>query len=638
MRPLLPLILLFQSALLTAQPTDYYRFPLNIPIYLSANFGEIRTNRFHTGIDIKTEGVVGKPLYAAADGYIARVTVAPTGYGRALYIAHPNGTTTVYAHMDRFTSAIENFLKSERYRLKRSDLDAFPDVGRFTVKKGDPIGFAGNSGSSTGPHLHFEVRQTSTGKTLNVPARGWIKTAEADMIPPRIMRLYHIDIDTIAGVPIHSRPRAHDVKQSLDGSWSLVRSEPLKAGPTSYFVIETTDRRGDVTNTFGVRRVRMSVDGDERVVFEKDGLLFDEVRYACVSVLYDIQRTSRNEVIMLATKSGNRLPMYKKAIGRGTIRFSGESGNSSVNSNSNSGGNSHNSSKIAEGIDGSNSNARTSESTSENTSGSTSKIAPGAASKTTSKTTTKTITITVEDDAGNTSFLNFSVIPDPAHTPPSRPAGRIATDRSDFIYLSDGLAVSIPKGALYEPVFYTQSVVELPVKPRADSIRPLTPLLRTGDGIRPLHSAMKLGISAPEIPENQRHHACLARVADNGTLSYAGGAWSNGSVNGTSRDFGTFCVVVDATPPTVRASFADAADLTRTESITITSTDNFSGISSFSGTIDGEWIIFERSASHGRFTHRFDLERLQVGRTHTLEFTTRDGAGNRTVWRGTFFK
>ncbi len=190
----------FQFSTVAAQPADYYRSPLDIPIYLSANFGEIRTNRFHTGIDIKTEGVVGKPLFAAADGHIARVTVAPTGYGRALYIAHPNGTTTVYAHMDRFTPEIEDYLKAERHRAKRSDIDAFPDAARFPVKKGDRIGFAGNSGSSTGPHLHYEVRRTSDSRTLNVMTRGWITTAETDVVAPRIVRLYHIDVDTIAGV------------------------------------------------------------------------------------------------------------------------------------------------------------------------------------------------------------------------------------------------------------------------------------------------------------------------------------------------------------------------------------------------------------------------------------------------------
>ncbi len=577
-------------AVVSAQSADYYRCPLDIPVYLSANFGEIRTNRFHTGIDIKTQGVVGKPLYAAADGHIARVTVAPGGYGRALYIAHPNGTTTVYAHMDRFTREIEDYLRTERYLHKRSDIDAFPPASRFPVKKGDRIGFAGNSGSSTGPHLHYEVRNSATSRTLNVMPRGWVTTAEKDNLPPRIVRLYHVDVDSISGVPVHSKPRVYDVKAGENGVYSLLRVSPLKAGPSSYFVIEATDRRGDVANTFGVYRVRMAVDGEERVVFEKDGVAFDEIRYACASVLYDIQRRTRNEAVMLAVKSGNALPMYKKAVGHGVVEFPsfGKEGWQAQ----------------PDGVVGN---------------------------------PPKTIKITVEDDSGNTSSLTFAVERDPSHTPPPRPAGRIALDRGDFINYSNGLAVSIPKGALYEPMFYTQSVVEIPVQPRTDSIRPLSPLHRTGDGVQPLHRPMRLGIAA-DIPENLRRRACLAKVSDNGALSYAGGTWSNGSVNGTARDFGTFCVVADTIPPVVKASFKQGADLSGTSTITLTATDNFSGVSYFTGTIDGEWIIFERNASRGQYVHRFDPARLQTGRTHTLEFTVRDGAGNSTTFKSSFIK
>jgi murein DD-endopeptidase MepM/ murein hydrolase activator NlpD len=573
----------------TAQSADYYRSPMDIPVYLSANFAEIRTNRFHTGIDIKTGGVVGKPLYAAADGYIARVTVAPTGYGRALYIAHPNGTTTVYAHMDRFTAEVEAYLRAERYRTRRSDLDAYPDAGRFPVKKGDVIGTAGNSGSSTGPHLHYEVRQSATSRTLNVMTRGWVTTAAADRTAPRIVRLYHVDVDTIAGVPVHSRPRPYDVKQGADGRYTLVRTSPLKAGPASYFVIETTDRRGDVTNTFGIFRVRMTIDGDERVVFEKDGVLFDEVRYACASVLYDIQRKTGNEAVMLAVRNGNRLGMYKRAVDRGMILFRDGDG----------------------------------------------------------ATSPRNVEISVEDDSGNTSTLGFAVEPDTARTAPDRPDGVVASDRRDFLHTGGGMTVSIPRGALYEPVFYTQSIVDLAVAPRNDTIRPLSPLYRIGAGYEPLHSAMRVCIAA-DVSEDVRSRACLARVSDSGALSYAGGkwvsgnydlgAWGGGGVNGSSRDFGTFCVVVDAEPPTVRASFTAGADLSKSSSVTITATDNFSGIASFTGTIDGEWIIFERDASRGRFVHRFDAERMATGRTHTLEFTCRDGVGNSTTLRRTFFK
>ena len=574
---------------LSAQPAGYYRSPLDIPIYFSANFGEIRTNRFHTGIDIKNQGVTGKPLYAAADGYIARVTVAPNGYGRALYIAHPNGTTTVYAHMDRFTREIEDYLRAERYRQKRSDIDAFPPANRFPVQKGETIGLAGNSGSSTGPHLHYEVRESATSRTLNILAKGWVTPEVKDNVPPRIIKLYHIDTDTIAGVPIHSAPRAYDVKLNPDGGYSLTHTQPLKAGPASYFVVEATDRQGDVTNTFGIYRVRLAVDGTEKLLFEKDALSFDDIRYACASVLYSVQRSSRNEAVMLATKSGNHLPMYKKAVDRGVVRFD---------------------------------------------------YAPNTGTEETTKSTDNAlinIEIAVEDDAGNVVKLAFAVTRDLAHVIPKRPEGRIASDKRDFIHYADGMAVSIPRGALYEPIFYTQTIVETPVPPRADSIRPISPLHRIGDVVLPLHKNMTM-IVAADVPDSLRARTCLAKVSDKGALSYMAGTYLDGAVKGTTRDFGTFCVVADTVPPVVKASFGEGENLSGKTAVTLTATDNFSGIAHFTGTIDGEWIIFERTASKGQFLHRFDTEKLQTGRSHTLEFTVRDGVGNTTTLRRTFLK
>jgi hypothetical protein len=344
-------------------------------------------------------------------------------------------------------------------------------------------------------------------------------------------------------------------------------------------VVQATDRRADVTNTFGIYRATLAEDGRERVVFEKDAVTFDDIRYACASVLYDVQRRAAwgNEAVMLATKSGNRLPMYKKSEGRGAIVFK-------------------------EG-----------------------------------DTAPKQITITVADDAGNTSTLSFAVEPDAVHTPPARPEGRVATERGNFVHTEDGLSVMIPKGALYEPLFYTQTVVNTQVAPRGDSIHPLSPLYRTGDGVTPLHAAMRLGI-AVDLPEVQRRRACIAKVGTNGVLSYVGGKWSNGSVNGSSRDFGVFCVVADTAAPRVRSSLAEGADLTKASGFTVTASDNFSGLASFAGSIDGEWIIFERNAARGEFIHRFDAQKLQTGRKHSLEFTATDGAGNSATLRRTFFK
>ena len=144
-----------------------YGNPLDIPIALSATFGEIRPNHIHAGLDIKTQGVEGKKVYAVADGYVSRIGVSPYGYGNVLYITHYDGYTSVYAHLQRFSGEIAKYVKQYQYKHKKFASQIYPDAGKFPVKKGDLIAYSGNSGGSGGPHLHFEIRHTVSEKPLN---------------------------------------------------------------------------------------------------------------------------------------------------------------------------------------------------------------------------------------------------------------------------------------------------------------------------------------------------------------------------------------------------------------------------------------------------------------------------------------
>ena len=145
-----------------------YISPFDFPLYLSGTFGELRSNHFHAGIDIKTESVEGKKIYAIEDGYISRIKISTWGYGRVLYIVHPKtGHTSVYAHMQKFNNEIEKIIKKEQYRKESFEVNFYPTKNTILVRQGEVIGLSGNSGGSGGPHLHFEIRDTKTEHALN---------------------------------------------------------------------------------------------------------------------------------------------------------------------------------------------------------------------------------------------------------------------------------------------------------------------------------------------------------------------------------------------------------------------------------------------------------------------------------------
>lgn len=261
MRRLLISALLLCSAPVSAQhlaPEDYI-FPLrDVAGLYSANFGEMRPNHFHSGIDIKTDGVTGKPVLATADGYISRIAVTPGGYGRAIYITHPNGTTSVYGHLSKFRDDIEKYVHEERYRTRRNSINLYPPADRFPLKQGEQFAWSGNTGSSAGPHLHFEIRDSRTQRTLNTISSGVIRTR--DDIPPRLVKLYYVEVDSVRGVPVHARPRPVELVEKTPGRYALKQEGALSVGGRGYFILETTDRKNDVSNTFGLWRIREFAD------------------------------------------------------------------------------------------------------------------------------------------------------------------------------------------------------------------------------------------------------------------------------------------------------------------------------------------------------------------------------------------
>ncbi|MBN2814449.1 MAG: M23 family metallopeptidase, partial [Bacteroidales bacterium] len=217
--------------------------PVDIPILLSGSYGELRSTHFHAGIDIKTQQTEGKNVLAAAEGYVYRIVVQTDGYGKALYLRHPGGKITVYAHLSMFSPAVEAYVKENQYRRKSFELDLYPEAGKFSYKCGEQIGLSGNTGSSEGPHLHFEVRDRSGSVPLNPLNYGF---AIADKTKPRISGLF------IYNLVVSDRSKKVIAKTELsltgnNGHYRLTNDTVTIAGPVG-IGIETYDYFDQSTN------------------------------------------------------------------------------------------------------------------------------------------------------------------------------------------------------------------------------------------------------------------------------------------------------------------------------------------------------------------------------------------------------
>ncbi len=299
-RLLLYIYCLFATSILSAQDTTahYYRSPLSVdmPILLSANFGELRGNHFHAGLDFRVGGVPGAKLYAIADGYISRISVSPEGYGKAIYINHPNGTTSVYGHLHAFSSVIKNHIENIQYKRQRFAVDVTLDPDIIPVKKGDIIGIAGNSGSSFGAHLHFELRKTATQAPFNVLSAGIYKTT--DNIAPAIKRVVFYKYEEENGIPIIEPFFTSNIS-------GLQKTVDV---PNRFFIaVDASDRQNGTGGKFDINRMEVKLDDTLIFSYRIDEFLFGESRYINSLIAYDYLPVSSHPMIKTYVEPGNKL-------------------------------------------------------------------------------------------------------------------------------------------------------------------------------------------------------------------------------------------------------------------------------------------------------------------------------------------
>ena len=546
-------IFLFAGITNNTAEAQQLRKPMDIPVLLSGNFGELRSNHFHSGIDFKTQGVEGKPIHSVQDGYVSRISVSPWGYGNGLYITHPNGTTTVYGHLQKFSQKITAYLKEKQYEQESFNVNLSLTPDELPVKEGELVALSGNTGSSGRPLLHFEVRDTETEEPMD-PIE-YYKDLIKDTQAPKIQGIMVYSMPG-KGVVNGSRRKlelkpvtAKNGKQTLTGK--------IEAWGEIGLAVKGYDYMDNTSNIYGIKDITLTA--DSQVIFHSnlDRFAFDESLYLNSFTDFEEWKEHRSFYIKSFVDPGNRL-RFIESLNRGILTID--------------------------------------------------------------EPRTYHLTYQLADAFGNTTQLSIQI------EGKEQPIPEVDTENTElFHWWSDnrfgakGIRLTIPKGNLYDDLYFRYSVKEDSAALGATHILHNKPVA--------FHKSAKLSLRLQtDTLENKQQYG-IVRL-QNGRRSWTGGVYRNGWVDADIKEMGSYTLGQDLVPPTITP--LNPATWVSKQSIALRLSDNLSGVQTYRGEIDGQYVLFEMN-SKSVITYHFDKERLARGK-HTLKLFVTDACGNQSTY------
>ena len=532
--------------------------PLKIPLSLSANFGELRADHYHSGIDIKTQGVIGKEVVASADGFVYLILVSPVGFGKAIFIRHPNGYSTVYGHLSKYNPEIEEYVKNQQYQSRSYAVTIYPPPARFPVRQGQLIGYSGNTGGSSGPHLHFETRLSNGEKPVNPLMFDF---GIEDNLKPMIERLAIYPASERTLINNRSTRIILGVRGS-NGNYSLPEGTEISISGTAGFGITGHDLINNASNKFGINALDLIIDSIPWFQYEINQFSFSETRYINAHVDYDAYIRYNYDIDRLFVLPNDKLSLYKGFMNNGLFDFTD--------------GKSHE------------------------------------------------ITIIARDGKNNESRLSFTVKPGQAYAgyQDSNDNTMVMPYGKENTFKSDNATVTIPSGALYDTLYFRYSEA-------VSGNRFFRKVYKIHNRYTPLQIPYRLSLKPDTVIPGLESKLLIVNISERGTISGVGGSYENGYVSGDVSTFGDYAVSIDTVAPAIRANgLVPGADLSRREELRLWITDNLSGIKSYSGTIDGKWVLFEYDAKNNLIFHRFDSTKTTKGTNHILNVVVSDNKNN----------
>lgn len=602
----------------------YYLFPIRPGEvnYLAGTMGELRPNHFHGGLDIKTGGVTGVPVHAAAEGYISRIKISGTGYGNALYMAHPNGTTTVYAHLESLEDSLANYVRQMQYQQKSFEIELFPEQDQFVYKKGDVIALSGNSGSSGGPHLHFEVRDARQ-DVLNPLTYGFEEIK--DEIPPYI---YGVAVKALTtGSRVNQQFGRFEFKPVLNGS-SYTINEPIPVWGKVGIEIEAYDKLNGANNSNGFPCLELRVNGEEVYSHKLDKFSFAQTRHIEVHMDYATRKRTGNKFIRLYLADGNELGFYALNKNKGAIIANQADSLYDVQlSLSDTYGNQRQL----------NFQLKASE--------------PQAILD----TPYKALSSLKEPEVQHNTLKFFAPLKENTSKVASVYANRMAyelapayLENQQAVYLWDlraGLPDSInaceetrhfnframvPSSQEYN-LYLPQMDLHFPGKSLFDTLYLQTDyrlqdkleIFTIDEDIHPMQSSIHVKLKPQqEYPDKGRTH--VYNVRGNGRYGWEGGSWEGNKLSFRTRSLGEYTVLTDSVQPEVRPVRVNSS------SLSFRIWDTLSGINSIETFVDGEWVLMNYDYKRQIiWSEKLEKQKPFKG---PVEVRVKDQAGNEKIY------
>lgn len=557
------LFFIFALTNLVAQdnyPQDYFRSPLDIPLLTSGTFGELRTNHFHSGIDLRTQRKVGLPVYAAADGYVSRIKISTYGYGKAIYITHPNGYTTVYGHLLKATPAIEEYSKKQHYKEKSFEIDVYPVVNELLVKKGDTIAFSGNTGGSFGPHLHYEFRDTQSEKVIN-PFYFGLANEFLDTRPPVIESLLVYPMDENSIVNASQQPVLANLVLQKDGSFL---ASSIKAYGTIAFAVQTHDLSNNNYGKNGVFGIQTYLNGNANFAIKFDTFSFDETRHVNNYIDYERFVKTKQKFQKLFIETPYELSLLSKNQSNGLIN---------IQPNSN-----------------------------------------------------YTYRIEVTDFHQNKTVIHVPIqfsYAKPKIIPVDKKTKYFVKYKNEHQYVKDSVSVFIP-----EDTFYKDTHIDFEVT---------NAVVKIGNPTLAIKKNVSISIPSAVVSEKERNQYFIASK-EGEKLSYNKTYGKGNNFVIYTRSLGEFKLVKDSIAPIIKPlNFSEGKWLSTIPALEVAISDDFSGIQSFDGFLNNQWILFEYDFKTNKLTHDF-ADNIVIEGRNELKVIVVDNVGNSTIFETHFFR